>query len=255
MALILSIDVAGPNGLVLLGESGNYVDSVYNNQPMQHAAFLQPAIYELFQLNNKQLSQVAAISLSNGPGSYTGLRVGLASAKGLCYALGIPLITINSLQLLAFATKQKLELDLSSIKGTESLVQYFSIPSLQKKLPNFTKCLICPMLDARRMEVFFGLYDTGNAVLIPATSAILEDSFLTSWLDNYSIIFVGSGSEKWQRICTHPNAFFLPEPPIDLAFLHLSYQHFLAKDFADLAFSEPFYSKSFYNAANPAAND
>ena len=115
MALILSIDVSGPNGLVLLGESGNYVDSVYNNQPMQHAAFLQAAIYKLFQINNKHLSQVAGISLSNGPGSYTGLRVGLASAKGLCYALGIPLITINSLELLAFATKQKLNINIKDM--------------------------------------------------------------------------------------------------------------------------------------------
>lgn len=248
MALILSIDVSGPKGLVILSENGIYIDSICNTNPMEHASFLQPAISTLLDSNNRQMTQLAAVALSNGPGSYTGLRVGLASAKGLCYALNIPLITINSLQLAAFAIKQQMDCDvIDTSKGAE-LKQYFKQAHTEKEIDNLNKYLICPMLDARRMEVFFALYDTNADPIIQSSAGIIDNTFLSDWLTNNLIIFSGNGSEKWKKICNHPNALFLPEPSIELAFSYFSYRLYQQQVFADIVLTEPYYSKAFYNA-------
>jgi tRNA threonylcarbamoyladenosine biosynthesis protein TsaB len=247
MALILSIDVSGPKGLIILSEDDNLIDTRLNNEPMQHAAFLQPAVKDMLKANSKHISQVEAVAISNGPGSYTGLRVGLASAKGLCYTLGIPLITISSLQLLAQATCEETNYDLNNINANSRLVQYFSSQLVAINLTNPESCLICPMLDARRMEVFFALYDRTMSQVTEPASAIVDETFLGSWLVDHSIIFTGTGAEKWQTVCTHKNAYFFAEPELTLAFMHLSHRFFLSKQFADLPLAEPYYCKSFHD--------
>src|SRR6187401_413646 len=103
MALILSIDVSGKNGLIVLAQGDSIIDAETNHEPMNHASFLQPAIQSLLKKNNVELKELQAVAISNGPGSYTGLRVGLASAKGLCFALNIPLITLSTLEVMTIA--------------------------------------------------------------------------------------------------------------------------------------------------------
>lgn len=232
MALILNIDTAGQQGLVALAKDGHTVASLMDDQPMQHASFLQPAVQRLMAQAGYTLQQLDAVAVSNGPGSYTGLRVGLASAKGLCHALNKPLITLSSLQVMA------------QTAITQNLQNPVFNPLGDRPAPIF-----CPMIDARRMEVFFALYNSAAEELLAPSAAIVAEDFLHEELAEKPIIFFGNGAAKWQQIATQPNAFFLQELPTpETALASLSYKAFLQNTFADLAYSEPFYCKEFYNA-------
>lgn len=237
MALILGIDVSGKLGLVTISEEGKEIDFLVNPEPMQHASFLQPAIKTLLKRNSRKLEQFHAISIVNGPGSYTGLRVGLASAKGLCFALGLPLITVNSLQLIALAAQQAIKME---------NLKTFSNSGMDKTNRSENQALYCSMIDARRLEVFFGLYNEQNQALINPTTGIIDVNFLNTQLASNTIVFTGSGAAKWQNTCTHENAIFLPEPPLNDAFCQLSHELFKQLKFADLKLADPFYCKSFY---------
>src|SRR5688572_23118107 len=148
MPLILNIDTATENATISISENENVVNFLSSNNQKDHASFLQPAIKQLLALNNFSIEQLNAISVTIGPGSYTGLRVGLATAKGLCYALNIPLITSGTLEVMA----------LSVIKQTEEPESY----------------LYCPMIDARRMEIFTGVYDHNLNEIIRPSAITLE---------------------------------------------------------------------------------
>jgi tRNA threonylcarbamoyladenosine biosynthesis protein TsaB len=239
MALILNIDTAGQQGLVVLAKDGITVASQMDVQPMQHASFLQPAVQRLMAETGYTLQQLDAIAVSNGPGSYTGLRVGLASAKGLCHALNKPLLTLSTLQVMA-----------KSAIDENSQNPVFS--SLGHAMPT----IFCPMIDARRMEVFFGLYDAKANELLAPSAVIVTEEFLQEQLSQNAIVFFGNGADKWQKIAVNANAYFLPQLPIPSAALStLSYQVFLQNDFADLAYSEPFYCKEFYNVGAAAKSN
>src|SRR5262249_34686360 len=148
-----------------------------------HAAFLQPAIQTIIQNSEFRIQNLDAISVVAGPGSYTGLRVGLASAKGLCYALNIPLITLNTLEVMAQAAINQ---------STDQLINQSN--------------LFCPMIDARRNEVFTAIYNEKLQTLIqPAALTLAENSFET-FLQKQKVVFFGSGSIKWKEICKNPNA-------------------------------------------------
>lgn len=232
MALILNIDTTGQQGLVALAKDGTNIASLMDDQPMQHASFLQPAVRQLMAQAGYTLQQLDAIAVSNGPGSYTGLRVGLASAKGLCHALNKPLITLSTLQIMA------------QTAITQNRQNPVFNPLEDRPAPIF-----CPMIDARRMEVFFALYDSAAKELLAPSAAIIAEDFLQEELGQKTIVFLGNGADKWQKISTQPNAFFLPQLPTpEAALASLSHQAFLQNDFADLAYSEPFYCKEFYNA-------
>lgn len=220
MSLILNIDTATANASVSLASEGRIIAALVNEQSMDHAAWIHTAIRELTTINNhaytlKDLSAVANVS---GPGSYTGLRVGMSTAKGLCYALNIPLISLNTLKIMAHATNL-----------------YIS-PSQ----------LLCPMLDARRMEVFSALYDYLLNELISPCPVILEKDSFSEWLNKYEIVFFGNGSNKWKEIVQHDNAIFKDAfyAPSDIA--GVSYAAFQQAAFSDLAYAEPFYLKEFY---------
>lgn len=215
--IILQINTAFSEASISMGVNGILVDEITNTVQVDHAAFVQPAIHQLCERNGLSLSNCSAIAAINGPGSYTGLRVGLSSAKGICYALKKPLLCINTLEWMAFGNRQH---------GTP---------------------WICPMIDARRMEVFRAVYDTSmNTILEPAAAIIEEESF-AALLQSTEIAFVGDGAAKWKSMCQHKNAHF-PEPQHSTAdFATLALQHFTAANFADLATSEPFYTKAFYS--------
>ena len=213
---ILQINTAFSEASIGISKNGELLAESTNPDQHDHAAFLQPAILEL--CNNVQISLKAlkAVSVVNGPGSYTGLRVGLSSAKGICYALNIPIICINTLEWMAFGNL-----------GNETT-------------------LICPMIDARRSEVFTAIYDKKMVPTVQPTAMVLDEKSFASWLNEYSIGFVGNGAEKWQAICSHPNATF-PSSKQNASHLStMSYNSFLKNDFADLAYSEPYYIKEFF---------
>ena len=195
---------------------------------MDHAAWIQVAIKELFTETGLNPAHLSAIAVAAGPGSYTGLRVGMATAKGMCYALGVPLITQSTLLLIAQRVKK--EIDPKSV---------YTLP-----------VLICPMIDARRMEVFTTFYDLElNETTVPA-AVVLDKSSFSNELNDHVIIFCGNGSKKWQHLCLHSNAVFvdMTQNVADLA--ESASKKFEIGDFSDLAYTEPAYLKNVYTGKN-----
>jgi len=224
MALILSIDTALEEASVCLAEEGHVLAVKKNNRQMDHAAWIQKAISDMLAETDRSISSLSAIAVSAGPGSYTGLRVGMATAKGMCYALGIPLITGSTLLLIAQRVKK--EIAINSV---------YSFP-----------VLICPMIDARRMEVFTSLYDTGLNEVMIARAAVLDESSFAIELQNHVIIFCGNGSKKWQHLCSHSNAVFVDVTPNVADLAETALEKFNKNDFSDLAYTEPAYLKNVY---------
>ena len=221
MALILNIDTATETAQISFARDGIVLQSLSNDLQKDHATFLQTAIQQLLKTAGISLNNIDAIAVAAGPGSYTGLRVGMASAKGLCYALNKPLITLNTLEVLAIAAQQ----------------QFKNLPEI----------LFCPMIDARRMEVFTALYNNNLYSSLPPCAMILqEDSFLSQLKEN-KIIFFGSGAAKWKAVCKHPNASFTNILNLPNAIAALSNTYFLQTNFANLIYSQPFYIKEFQN--------
>lgn len=220
MNWILNIDTAVQTASICLAIDGQKVGAKINPSQADHAAWLQPAIATLLLEHNLSIQDIAAVAVSAGPGSYTGLRVGMATAKGLCYALNKPLILINTLQMMA--------------------VSVLNEPS----------SFICPMIDARRMEVFTAVYDHSlNTIVEPHNCILTENSFM-ELLAQEQVIFFGNGSKKFERILCHSNAIFKDVETTAEQMVSLGYQSFLKRAFANLAYSEPFYGKEFYSPAS-----
>ena len=222
MSLILNIDTATETAHVSIAKDGIGLRDQFNMDQYSHASFVQPAIKNILKDAGINISNIDAIAVTAGPGSYTGIRVGMASAKGLCYALNKPLITLSTLECMSKAV------------------------ALQQKEDN--KILFCPMIDARRMEAYTAIYDSSlNIILSPCALIINEDSFY-EYLNNYKMVFFGSGSIKWKNICTHPGATFIEAPNNSLAMSQLSFKNYSANMhvFTDVAYAEPFYIKEFY---------
>ena len=220
MNFILSIDTAVTEASVCLSNDAEILALKTNHHSHESAAWLHTAIQQLLHETTISIHQLAAVAVSAGPGSYTGLRVGMAAAKGLCYALQIPLITINTLHMMAVAAL------------------------------NEPTDLLCPMIDARRMEVFTGLYTKALDEVLPAQAVILDAHIFSTILGQSTITFFGNGSQKFQTLMHHPHAVF---KNINADASHLSAlarQAFQQKKFADLAYSEPFYGKEFFSPAH-----
>lgn len=185
-----------------------------------HASFLHPAIQSVLNEAGIRAHKLDAVSVINGPGSYTGLRVGLAAAKGLCYAGNIPLICLSTLEWLAWPFQQT---------NTD---------------------LICPMIDARRMEVFTALYKCSLELVKPEHPEILDDKSFPE-LEENCIIFTGNGREKLpEHIRKHPNTR-MPEKYADLSEqTDMALKRFINKQFDDIIYAEPTYGKAFYTTAS-----
>jgi tRNA threonylcarbamoyladenosine biosynthesis protein TsaB len=224
MSLILNIDTASENAHISLAHDGKVLDVLGSQSQKEHASFLQTGIQQLTTSANVHLKDIDAVAVTAGPGSYTGLRVGMASAKGLCYALKKPLVTINTLEVL-----------------TASALQLF--PTDRE---NF---FYCPMMDARRMEVFTAIYKYDLTIRLQPCAMILDELSFERELQENKIVFFGSGSAKWKLICAdsyrNANAVFQTVSILPESMSNLSNSLFLEKKFTDLAYSEPLYLKEF----------
>lgn len=221
MALLLCIDTSTTHASVALAKDGVLIGIKANQNQRDHASFLQPAIHSLLQEANQTLKDLAAIAVTSGPGSYTGLRVGFASAKGLAYALDIPLIGIDTTLVMSAAALHNLK--------------------------NEKATLLCPMIDARRMEVFTAIYSTELEPVSLISAIILTPDSFAQQLQSSCILFFGDGSPKWQNICSHPNALFM-EVKWDAAdMVGLADSLFEQKNFSSLAYSVPVYGKEFHS--------
>lgn len=221
MALILNIDTATEQAGVCLSKDGEVLEALTHDDQKNHAGFIQPAIRELMLKTSYQLADVDAIAVTAGPGSYTGLRVGLATAKGLCFTLGKPLLLVNTLEVMAQAVIRA------------------GVPA--------SDILICPMIDARRMEVFMGMYTTQLQVVQSPSAVILTEESFKEILDNQVILFSGNGSAKFKAMMQHSNAMFSEVQHVAGDLGVLAEAAFKRNDIADLAYSEPFYLKEFFN--------
>jgi len=225
MPLILNIDTATGNGAAGLSENDNLLAHMESIHQSEHAAFIQPAIRTIMNSSGRSLNEIDAVAVSIGPGSYTGIRVGLSAAKGLCYALGKPLITVNTLHIMAVA----------------SIANYLA-ENPQKE----TNPLFCPMIDARRMEVFTALFDINAAEVKPSHALIIDENIFEEELSARQVIFSGDGAFKIQNLLKQSNAI-VSGTKHDIKHLALlALKKFNENQFADLAYCEPFYLKAFY---------
>jgi tRNA threonylcarbamoyladenosine biosynthesis protein TsaB len=226
LAILLHIDTATEKAGVCISQDEKVLAVETNDAQKNHASFVQPAIQALLKNTGIVRSQIDAISVTAGPGSYTGLRVGMATAKGLAYALNKPLILKNTLEVMAYAAIQ----------------DSMAVGQINANM------LFCPMIDARRMEVFTGLYDAGLQIVTPPYALILEPDSFDSYLIDNNITFSGNGHYKYKEIIQNKKVIFT-DVKHDVNHLSiLAFNAYLHKQFADIAYSEPFYLKEFFTA-------
>jgi tRNA threonylcarbamoyladenosine biosynthesis protein TsaB len=220
MSLILHLETASTVCSVALSYHGKILSLKEENKGFTHAEHLTNFIEDVMQKANKTFENIDAIAISKGPGSYTGLRIGVATAKGLCFGLAKPLIAVNTLSSMAIG---------ASYKFTDTN-------------------LFCPMLDARRMEVYTALYNRNGDEILATEALILNELSFKDKLDESQILFFGDGAKKFKEICNHSNANFDQEfLPSAAHMIDIAYKKYQQKQYEDLAYFEPFYLKEFYS--------
>jgi tRNA threonylcarbamoyladenosine biosynthesis protein TsaB len=220
MATILNIDTSTQVCSVALTAEGTVVFNREDYQGRNHAALLSGYIDDALKTMKEKELTLDAIAVGIGPGSYTGLRIGLSEAKGLAYALGVPLIGVNTLETLAV---------------TVMFSDFFG-----------ENVRFAPMIDARRMEVFTAVYDMALNHVMEPQPLILDGDSYHDILEQGPVIFCGDGSEKSRAVITHPNANFITEIyPLAQNMMALSERAFRRGEFLDLAYSVPLYLKEF----------
>lgn len=218
MSLFLHIDTALSVASICLSKDKEVIAYLENEHQQGHAAWLHLAIDEMMKNAGFSIKDLEAVSVTIGPGSYTGLRVGLSSVKGLCYSLNIPLITITTTELLASAVKDEAE------------------------------DLIIPVIDARRMEIYSAVYDKNLKEIKAPHSLIIDENSFEEILNEYKILFCGDGCKKLQTILRHENVTYSTKAANATHLAQLAFNRFNGNDFADLAYAEPLYVKEFYSS-------
>lgn len=219
---ILCIETASQVCSVSLSINGKFSGLKETNEKNAHSSVLTRFIQELIRGNNILLSDLDAIAISMGPGSYTGLRIGVSTAKGLCYSLEKPLIAINTLESMTAGIIQQIQFDLKSDD------------------------LYCPMIDARRMEVYTALFTVDGNEYRKTSAKIIDESSFSDLLAKQRIIFFGDGANKCKAFLSHPNAIFYEEfLPSASHLTDLANKKIMNSEFEDVAYFEPFYLKDF----------
>jgi tRNA threonylcarbamoyladenosine biosynthesis protein TsaB len=217
MSLILSLETSTTTCSVALHSQGQLQVLEEIHIPQTQATKLALLIEAALKNSGVDRTQLTAVAVTSGPGSYTGLRIGTSTAKGLCFGLNIPLIAVNTLALMAYQVNKY----------------------------NPTKALLCPMIDARRMEVYCQVSDSfGNERMAVEAKVVDEKAFIE--FAEEPIIFFGNGAMKCRGVIKHPDAFFLDQVyPSAAALGEIATKKFEAAQFEDLALFEPFYLKEF----------
>lgn len=216
MALILNLETATKNCSVSLGKNGKTIAlKELNDGNYSHGEKLHEFIQLVLDEAGVNFAELDAVAVSKGPGSYTGLRIGVSAAKGLCFSLDVPLISCNTLKALALSSEA-------------------------------TEGLIVPMLDARRMEVYSAVFSADNKQLREIEAEIITEHSFRDYLDQNKLTFLGDGAQKCEEFLTHPNTSFERDKfPSSREMSQLSFEKFQNKDFEDVAYFEPFYLKDF----------
>ncbi|MBQ6079149.1 MAG: tRNA (adenosine(37)-N6)-threonylcarbamoyltransferase complex dimerization subunit type 1 TsaB [Muribaculaceae bacterium] len=233
MATILNIETSTEVCSVALTSEGQVLDHRENYVGQTHATLLSQYVQEMLKYARSRELPIDAIAVSIGPGSYTGLRIGLSEAKGLAFGLNLPLIGVNTLQLMAVST----------------MFNHFV---------DEDKLLYVPMIDARRMEVYTAAYSPAlEAVLEPQAMILDEGSFKNLLDEGHTLIMMGNGSDKARQVFNHPNVRFIDGvKPVAVDMMALAERAWRAQDFIDVAYSTPLYLKEFQatKPKNPVLN-
>jgi len=223
LATLLHIDTAGEKAMVAISQNG-VLKAIQENEVFQtHASFLQVAIQTLVAETAIPLNSIDAIAVTMGPGSYTGLRVGLSSAKGIAYALNKPIIGLSTLTLLANAASKH---------------AWF----IEKK----EQVQIFAMIDAKRMEVFGAIYDSKLNPILDEQAIVIDTIYLASLIEKHPTICIGSAATKAKALLDNPAIVFVEESYNILDSIQLAEVSFTKGEFADTAYSSPSYLKEFF---------
>mgnify|MGYP000306416776 CR=1 FL=1 len=227
MALILNIETSTTVCSVCISRSGELIGIKESSEEKSHAKKLTIFIDDLLKNPGYNFDDLDAVAISKGPGSYTGLRIGVSTAKGFCFAKDIPLIAINTLQSMANGIIHKYNSD-------------------ELKIEDFEESILVPMIDARRMEVYSAFFNSNGELVRDVKAEIIEENSYSDVLNKKKMIFFGDGSEKIHDILKHKNAFFIENiDPSSKDMIQLSELAFEKKKFEDVAYFEPFYLKDF----------
>jgi tRNA threonylcarbamoyladenosine biosynthesis protein TsaB len=221
--MILQIETATTSCSVALANGGEVVVFKQINQRNIHAEVITVFVEEIINTAGIEYQDIEAVAVSSGPGSYTGLRIGISTAKGLCFALDKPLIAVETLE--------------SMVDGLINRNDFLITDNM----------LLCPMIDARRMEVFTAIFSAKGVSIKETTASIIDENSFSDLLTIYKILFFGDGAEKCKAVLgTNLNAIFLPG--FENSATHLTkkaFQKFNNKDFESVALFEPYYLKDF----------
>ena len=230
MAVILALETSSTICSVALYQQEQLLALSELQIEKSHSSHITVLIDQMLQNCHLTLSDLAAVAVSGGPGSYTGLRIGSATAKGLCYALEIPLIEVSTLYALA-----------------HELIQV--IPAAQQYL-------FCPMIDARRMEVYSCLVNSDLQELMPIAPIILSETTFQDYLAKQPVVFFGSGAAKYQKMIEHfSNTLFVNSIALSARSIGaLAVEKYEKQIFEDVAYYEPFYLKDVYITTSSKAN-
>jgi tRNA threonylcarbamoyladenosine biosynthesis protein TsaB len=225
MALILSLETTTSVCSVALALDGKLIGFREQNSRNAHAEILNAYIEEVLAETHYHLSDLNAVAVSEGPGSYTGLRIGVSTAKGLCYSLDIPLISVSTLQSLASFTRE----------------------NIPQEILNQADLIFCPMIDARRMEAYTSHFTADLKILKEVEAEIIDETTYANLLDRQLVVFSGDGCGKYQKLYEgHEKGHFYPNILASArGMCVLAEDKFSREEFADLAYFEPFYLKSF----------
>lgn len=217
--MILSIETATTVGSVALHQDGKLLGSYELHIDKSHSAAITQLIEHLVNMSGGTMQDLTGVALSKGPGSYTGLRIGTSTAKGLCYGLDIPLIAINTLEAMAFHVSR-----------------FIQNP----------KSLLCPMIDARRMEVYTAYYDAEMMELKATHAKIIDEVSFQEELTLGDVVLFGNGAAKCKTVLKHANLQVIEGiVPHAKEIGVLAHQKFVNEEFEDVAYFEPFYLKDF----------
>jgi tRNA threonylcarbamoyladenosine biosynthesis protein TsaB len=221
MSTIINIETSTEVCSVALCKDNEVIALKENKEGLNHAKLVTIFVEALLEEAKLDIKEIDAISISKGPGSYTGLRIGVSTAKGLCYGAQIPMIGINTLQAIS----------VEAIKRAESIDK---------------DTWFCPMIDARRMEVFCAFFDTNNKQQEDIKAVIVDQDSFKEILNERKVVFFGNGAEKCKETITHKNAIFIDNIRNSAANMAaLSNEAFKNQSFEDVAYFEPFYLKDF----------
>ncbi len=226
MALILNLETSTTVCSVSLAKGGKVLALKKTEEENSHSKILTIFIEDIFKENNIDIKTIDAVAVSKGPGSYTGLRIGVSAAKGIAYGLNIPLISINTLKIMVVRVLEE-----------------------NAKLKNDKSILFAPMIDARRMEVYTAFFNNNLEMKTDISADIIDESSYLGELSKHNIHFFGNGAPKCKETIISTNAHFIENiyPSAD-NMAPLSEKAFLNKDFEDVAYFEPFYLKDFIAA-------